>query len=257
MSLNQIDYHIHSNHSCDGNDSIIDLCKRALKIGIEEIGFSEHIDFDPRDWGYGHFNYEQYTSDINRARERFSNTLSIRKGIEVDYQQWFEDKIIDWLNDKEFDYVIGSVHYLDQQYISDKLVAQKSLQELYNLYFIEVYNSIRSGLFDIVGHLDLPLRYTYLNQETLNQNNYWKKMLEILNRIIETDTCLEINTKGLRESCRSTYPNQDVLDTYFEHGGHLISVGSDAHSTPEMGMGVKEVLTSLSGKRFTLFHART
>ncbi len=256
MSPNLFDYHIHSNHSSDGTASIIDMCNRALKSGIEEIGFSEHMDFDPQDWGYGYFDYEHYTSDIDRARERFSNTLIIRKGIEVDYQHWFEDKIIDWLNEKEFDYVIGSVHYLDHQYISDKLIAQKSLQELYDLYFVELNNSIMSRLFDIVGHLDLPLRYTYRERETFDQIPYYENIRVTLNMILETDTCLEINTKGLREACHSTYPSQGVVNTYFEQGGHLISFGSDAHSKREIGMGIKEVLTSLSGKQFTLFHAK-
>jgi histidinol-phosphatase (PHP family) len=232
------------------------MCRKARKIRINEIGFSEHIDFDPQDWGHGHFDYERYTSDIDRVRERFGDTLIIKKGIEVDYQNWFEDDIRNWLNDKEFDFVIGSIHYLDRQYITDKLVAEKGLQELYDLYFIEVNNSITSGLFEIVGHLDLPLRYTYRNQETFDQITYWENMQATLNKIIETDTCLEINTKGLRESCRSTYPSQDVLDTFFEQGGRLISVGSDAHSTSKIGMGVKEVLTSLSGKRCKLFHTK-
>jgi histidinol-phosphatase (PHP family) len=256
MFHNLIDYHIHSNHSSDSNTPIIDLCRRARKINIEEIGFSEHIDFDPQDWGYGYFDYERYTSDIDRVRERLSDSLIIRKGIEVDYQHRFENDIRDWLNDKEFDFVIGSVHYLDQQYISDKLVAQKSLQEIYDLYFVEVKHSITSGLFDIVGHLDLPLRYTYSYRETLNQINYWENMLETLNMIIDTDTYLEINTKGLREQCRSTYPSQDVLETYFEQGGQRISVGSDAHSTQEIGVGIKEVLTTLSQKRIILFNTR-
>jgi histidinol-phosphatase (PHP family) len=230
------------------------MCKRALKIGIKEIGFSEHIEFDPQDWGYGHFDYKQYTSDIDRAQERFIDTLIIKKGVEVDYQHWFEDDIRDWFNDKEFDFVIGSVHYLGHQYITSKLIAEKGLRELYNLYFEEVKNSIKSGLFDIVGHLDLPFRYTYCNQEAFNQINYWENMLETLNRIIDTDTYLEINTKGLRELCRSTYPSQDIVNAYFENGGQCVSVGSDAHSSSEIGMGVKEVFTSLSGKRFTLFH---
>lgn len=254
MSLNLVDYHIHSNHSIDSDASILDMCRRARKIGIEEIGFSEHIDFDPQDWGYGHFEYDRYTADIDRARARFSDTLIIRKGVEVDYQQVFESDIRDWLNDKKFDFVIGSVHYLNHQYITSKLIAEKSLHQLYDLYFVEVENSISSGLFDIVGHLDLPFRYTYRHRETFNQINYWENMQATLTMIIETGMYLEINTKGLRESCRSTYPSQQVLHTYFQYGGSLISIGSDAHSTQEIDVGIKDVLTSLSQKNFTLFH---
>jgi histidinol-phosphatase (PHP family) len=256
MSLRLVDYHIHSNYSSDSDASMIDICQRAHTIRIHEIGFSEHIEFDPQDWGYGYFDYELYTSDIYRAREQFSNNLIIKKGVEVDYQHWVEDDIREWLKEKEFDFVIGSVHYLNRQYISDTLISEKHLRDLYDLYFTEVNNSITSGLFDIVGHLDLPWSYTYRNRESFDQISYWEKMRETLNMIIEADMYLEINTKGLREQGCSTYPSRRVLNTYFDQGGHRISVGSDAHSTQEIGMGVKETLTSLSEKRFTLFHTK-
>ncbi|MHA2347036.1 MAG: PHP domain-containing protein, partial [Candidatus Hodarchaeales archaeon] len=91
MPHNFFDYHVHSCHSSDSEASILDMCRKARQIGMKEIGFSEHVDFDPHDWGYGYFDYERYTTDIDRVRELFSDTLIIRKGVEVDYQQWVED----------------------------------------------------------------------------------------------------------------------------------------------------------------------
>lgn len=110
MSLRFVDYHVHSNHSSDSDVALVEICKRAIQLGIVEIGFSEHVDLDPRNWGYKYFDYERYSSDIRKARELFGDQLVVRKGIEVDYQHWFEKNIREWLRDKEFDYVIGSVH---------------------------------------------------------------------------------------------------------------------------------------------------
>jgi len=75
-----VDYHVHSNHSCDGKSSIPEMCQKAVELGIEEIGFSEHVDFEPKDWGYGFFDYERYSSEIEAAQESFNNKIVIRKG---------------------------------------------------------------------------------------------------------------------------------------------------------------------------------
>jgi len=88
-----VDYHIHSNHSCDGKSSIFEMCQKAIGLGIEEIGFSEHVDFEPKDWGYGFFNYERYTSGIESAQDSSKNKLVIRKRVEIDCQHYFENEV--------------------------------------------------------------------------------------------------------------------------------------------------------------------
>lgn len=142
---------------------------------------------------------------------------------------------------------------MDQKYITETLISEKPLQEIYNLYCAEVNNSIDSELFDVIGHLDLPQRYTYRRKDELQRIDYWEPMQTTLNKIIETETYLEINSKGLREPCRETYPSSEVVNEYYETGGRLISLGSDAHSIEEIGAGLKEVGKGLSGKRITLF----
>ena len=68
-----VDYHIHSNHSCDGKSSIFEMCQKAIELGIEEIGFSEHVDFEPRDLGFGFFNYDEYTSEIGDVQDFYKD----------------------------------------------------------------------------------------------------------------------------------------------------------------------------------------
>ena len=149
-----IDYHVHSTESCDGRSSILEMCQKAANLGMTEIGFSEHVDFDPSDRGYGFFDYDRYTSEIAKARKLFENRLVIRKGVEIDYQNRFEDEIKDWLRGKQFDFTIGSVHYVAGRIIDHKLVTNSDLQTLYSAYFDEVIRSMESCLFNVVGHLD-------------------------------------------------------------------------------------------------------
>jgi histidinol-phosphatase (PHP family) len=59
-----VDYHVHSSFSCDGESTIFEMCEKAVEVGLVEIGFSDHMDFDPKDWGYKFFDYNSYSSEI-------------------------------------------------------------------------------------------------------------------------------------------------------------------------------------------------
>lgn len=250
-----VDYHVHSKYSCDGKSTIFEMCRKAVDLKIAEIGFSEHVDFDPQNRCFGFFNYGKYTSEIENARETFKDQIIVRKGVEIDYQHCFENEIERWLKDKEFDFTIGSVHYLNHEFISRPLVARKDLRELYDVYFDEVEHSIESGLFDVVGHFDLIGRYIGNRRSELNSFNFWEKAKTVLEKIVESNLYLEINSKGLREECRDTMPGRKLIDEFVRDGGKLISLGSDAHSTNEIGNGIEEIQGFLAKYRGHEFKA--
>ncbi len=50
----RLDLHVRSNASADGESSLADHAHRALALGLEEVGFCEHVDLDPRDRHCGH-----------------------------------------------------------------------------------------------------------------------------------------------------------------------------------------------------------
>ena len=166
-----VDYHVHSNCSCDGRSPILEMCQEAIGRGIVELGFSEHMDFDPQDLG-----------------------------------------------------------------------------EIYDTYFDEVSRSIESGLFDIIGHLDLIRKHTDKRALELNNLDYEERMRTILTEIIGNENYLEINTKlsVLERTCTETMPSREIVEDFVENGGRLISVGSDAHSKDEIGIGVEEQLSFLA-----------
>lgn len=223
------------------------MCLKAVELGIGEIGFAEHVDFDPKDRGFGFFNYDGYSSDIESARESFRKRLVIWKGIEIDYQRSFEDEIEDWLLGKRFDFVIGSVHYLDHKFIDRQLVASSDLRTLYDAYFAEAARSVESCLFDVVGHLDIISK---IIDKGLGHGDfaYEEGLRMVLGEIMEKKMYLEINSKlsVLKEPCSDTIPSKEIVEEYIRNGGRLISIGSDAHSTEELGRGVDETLDFLA-----------
>jgi histidinol-phosphatase (PHP family) len=224
------------------------MSQKAVELGIKEIEFSEHVDFDPVDRGFGYFNYKRYTSEIREAQESFKGRLVIRKGVEIDYQHCFEDDVEAWLRDKRFDYIIGSVHYLNHELITRRLVESNDLREIYNAYFYEVTKSVKSGLFDVVGHLDVIRKFIANRSLELKNFGYEEDLKAILEDITKKRMYLEINSKfpTLKQDCTEMTPSKGVVEEYIEKGGRLISIGSDAHSTEEIGSGIKEILDFLA-----------
>jgi histidinol-phosphatase (PHP family) len=243
-----VDYHVHSTHSCDGKSSIIEMCQKAVDLGMVEIGFSEHVDFDPSDEGFGFFNHERYSLDLQKARRLFKGKLCIKKGVEVDYQSRFEEQIRKWLRDKKFDFIIGSVHYVDGELINKQLLATRSLAHVYTRYFNELIRSIRSGLFDVVGHLDVVRKFAIVQPSELKAFDYAAGIKTVLKQIIDHGLYLEINSKPsvLKQNNEPIVPSKETIAEYISYGGKLVSVGSDAHSTQELGVGIQDIFDFLA-----------
>lgn len=252
------DFHVHSTLSYDGQSSIYQMCQKAIDLGIEEIGFSEHMDFEPTDVGYGYFNYEHYTRQIQHAQSRYGDQLIIRKGIEIDYQSCFEDDIKQWLCGKYFDYVIGSVHYLNHCLIDHKLLSTTPIEDVYQSYFAEVHHSIDCHLFDVIGHLGLVQRYISPTQAGLHHKDYHNGLNSILHEIVGQKLYLELNLKGVRQVTAETIPWKNTITQFFNMGGRYLSIGSDAHSVHELSVEVKNLqvwLHESTGYNFVLlFH---
>lgn len=255
--LKFVDYHVHSNHSCDGKSSIFEMCQKAIESGIAKIGFSDHMDFEPEDPGFGFFNYKRYTSEIESAQRFFEDKLVIRKGVELDYQSCLEADIKKWLKNKEFDFIIGSVHYLEHELITYELIKRKGLDKTYNAYLDEVIHSVRSNLFNVLGHLDV-IRKCFDDRIFESKNLDHKDCIEaILEEILKRKIYLEINSKSslIREKCTDMLPSKETVVAFLHNGGKLISLGSDAHSAKEVGSGIREILNfleDLDGNKFKL-----
>ena len=230
-----IDYQVHSFRSHDGLASIQDQCRRAVEIGLDEIGFSEHKDFDPADPMADYFDYDAYMTEIEAARREFAGALKVRAGVEVDYQRWFEDKIANYLDSHPFDFVIGSVHYVDRKMImTEEYNAGRSAERAYRDYFNATADSVSSGLIDILGHLEYANRRGISAHGAYSPQPYREELENLFRLMVERGVPLEINTAGLHH-VGLTYPVADTVEIYVEQGGRLLSIGSDGHEPAKLG----------------------
>jgi len=251
-----IDYHHHSACSVDSTASMAAICEAAIARGVTEIAFTEHMDFIPEQQNTGYFAYDRYMREVAACRRRYDGRLVVLAAVEIDYCPDFEDEIAAWMHGKEFDFVVGSVHYLrGKGNISEPRAAGffrgKDIEEAYGEYFEVVRRSAEFGLWDALGHLDLVKRYGVRRFGAFDRAAFADVIDDILHAIIRHGMALEVNASGLRQGPAETYPAPAILLRYRELGGMGLSVGSDSHAAQDVGRGVSDALRIARDLGFT------
>lgn len=226
------DMHVHSVFSVDGKDDLVTMCRAAIKKGLKYICFTEHFDMNPKDLGYGYFNFEKFSQAIDSAKGKFRDNLCILKGLEFSEPHLYPKEFESMLK-KDFDVILGSVHWVGENIIGEKELEEKfSKEQIFEKYYIEILRAIKFGGFDALAHLDFPKRYSK-ESCSLDLTD------EILNELSKSGIALEVNTSPLRKGLNECSPDKELLRKYTEAGGQKIIVGSDAHYSSEIGAGFK------------------
>lgn len=235
---------MHSKWSGDSKADLFAMCKAAVSKGLKKICITEHLDFEPTDISYQALDYDCCLKEVEKARKALGDIIDIRFGVETDYQLRFKPKIVDFLKSHELDYVIGSAHYIDGILLEnhEKYFPFHDEKTAYCSYFNNVLEAVESGLFDTLAHMDLCKRYGVLYYGPFEWKKYEEKIVEILKAVINKNMTLEINTSGLRQAPKDTYPTRKILELYKTLGGSKIIVGSDAHRESDVGSDIQAAL---------------
>lgn len=238
-----VDYQVHSFCSHDGRATLAAQCEKAVALGLDEIGFSEHKDFDPDDPLVDYFDYDRYQREIEAARQQWGDRLKIRAGVEIDYQARFEPEIGRWINEHDFDFVLGSVHFVDgAMLMTAEYNMTRSREAAYRDYFAAVRASVRSGLFDVIAHLEYANRRGIAAWGPYQPDAFEAELTDLFDLMIAQNLPLEINTAGLHQGLGITYPTERTVARYAARGGRLISIGSDAHHPDQLAHAYGEAV---------------
>jgi histidinol-phosphatase (PHP family) len=237
------DYHMHTPLCRHAVGEPTDLAAQAVKLGLSEIGFSDHSpmprdDFD--DWRMKAADLDAYVAKVEAARHAYPG-LVIKVGLEVDYLPGCEDWIRDLATRHPWDYFIGSVHYVSDAWAIDNPQAiskwkERDPLEVWTAYFDRLTQAAESGLFDIIGHADLCKKFCfYPNQDCT----------PLFERFLQAarlhGVAMELNTAGLRKECKEIYPSPAIV-RLAAHFGVPITFGSDAHAPGEVGLNLMEAV---------------
>jgi histidinol-phosphatase (PHP family) len=242
MSL-PADYHTHTPLCHHAKGEPTELAAQAIRVGLQEMGFSDHSpmprdDFD--DWRMRAADLDTYVAKVERAR-RDHPGLTIKLALEVDYLPGYEDWIRELASRHPWDYLIGSVHYLSENWAIDnpKQIAQwkqRDPLEVWTAYCETLTQAAQSGLFNIIGHADLCKRFCFYPA-----GDHAALFKGFLRAAKDHGAAIELNTGGLRKDCREIYPSQAILELSAQE--HVpITFGSDAHAPDEVGLNFAEAV---------------
>ncbi|HWK81931.1 MAG TPA: histidinol-phosphatase [Thermomicrobiales bacterium] len=240
------DYHVHTTRSVDCHTPIEASCEAAIDRGVTEIAFTDHVDFEPADEGYGFYDYAGFMDDIARVRERFGDRLAILAGAEIDFNTGTASQVAAFRGSHDFDFVIGSVHFGENgEIIFPRYFAGRTLDDVFLPYYENIQAAAESGLFDTIGHLDLPQRYAPPEVGSYEPLRYEAQVRPIFQAIIDRGISFEINTSGLRQAPKSTMPGIDLVRVFAAMGGQTVTIGSDSHVASTIGAGFDTAIAML------------
>jgi histidinol-phosphatase (PHP family) len=224
------DYHLHSNFSCDGKESIVKQCLSAIAKGLPEIGVTDHFDLHPGDECAGFFRPIEWAVELDRARREFEGRLIVRAGIELGEPHIYQAECQALLASYPFDYALGSLHWVGDEIIFDRHYFRRSPDEAYGLFFEELERMTRVGGFDVLSHFDVVVRVGAPHYGGYDPRRYEEAIRAVLKNCIDRGIALDLNTQGMRNRCQLLTPGVEILTWYRELGGERVTLGSDAHS---------------------------
>jgi len=251
MSL-PADYHMHTPLCRHAVGEPTEYAAQAVKLGLKEIGFSEHSpmprdDFD--DWRMLLGDMDGYVEKVARAR-RDHPGLVIKLALEVDYLPGHEDWIRELATRHPWDYLIGAVHYVSDSWDLDypQTISEwkdRDPFDVWSAYFERLTLATESGLFEIIAHADLCKKFRFYPSEDCAP-----MFTRFLKAAQKRGAAMELNTSGLRKECKEIYPCPRMVNLATQMRVP-ITFASDAHAPGEVGMNFVEAVELARGAGYT------
>jgi histidinol-phosphatase (PHP family) len=234
----------------------------AGERGIEELGVAEHIyRFTAAMEIWQHPFWRQYAhDDLDDYCGFVREETDLRLGIEMDFVPGSEDRIANVLDGRDWDYVVGSVHFLRDHSLDTEDYsiwgAGESADRIWRRYFETVAESALSGLYDIIGHPDLVKVWGSAAPVPDRDPRYFYE--PAVEAFADAGVAVELSTAGWRKPVGEQYPARPFLEMLVDAGCPL-ALSSDAHVADQLGFEYEravELLESLGVTEIAVFERR-
>jgi histidinol-phosphatase (PHP family) len=234
----------------------------AADRGIDELGVSEHVyRFTQALDVWDHeFWRECARDDLDAYCEFVREETDLKLGIEADFVPGREDRMAGLLDGRDWDYVVGSVHFLGDAAVDydryDVWTTGESPDRVWRRYFEWLGEAAMSGLFDVLAHPDLVKHWGRERPWPERDLRYYYEVA--MEGIAESGIAVEISTAGLRKPVAEIYPSRAFLEMVVD-AGNPITLSSDAHTPDQVGYGYDralELLDSLGVGELSVFERR-
>jgi histidinol-phosphatase (PHP family) len=246
-----IDYHIHTplcNHAEGGMEEYV---LSAVNKGFSEICFLDH--FIPEGPGTKHSMHAgeipMYMQAISRLREKYSDRITIRAGLEVDYLPGCKGMIEEILGRFDFDAIGGSFHFVDGFNVASRKLMppenQKDRDNLVRSYFEGLIRMLDWPYFNFFCHPDIVKKTGMVIPYSLSG-----LVGEFLSGVAEKGLALEFNTSGWDHPAGESYPSESLVKRCFEMSIPF-TIGSDSHKPGNVGLHFDKALSILESAGYS------
>ena len=228
----------------DGANTPKEMADAAYEAGLSVFGISEHsvCPYEPES-GVKEEEIPRYIEEMEACRKTYHGRMEVLCGLEQDFYSPVPDHA--------YDYVIGSVHYVDHEGIlysvdSDARSVQEQIRNVYHCdglvyaeeYFATVAQVADRTDCDIIGHFDLCTKFNENNRlYDMTCRRYRQAAMQALESLLPKEIPFEINSGAIARGYRSQpYPAAWILKELHAHGARII-ITSDAHQKENICFG--------------------
>jgi len=261
----KFDFHTHHDRCGHADGQIRDYIEAAIKNGVQWIGISDHSPYfaDPEEHPQpgitmAKSEFPNYVQEVLDLKREYEGKIEVLLGVESDYYPEHAELYRSEYKKYPFDYIIGSIHQVGGVSIFNRNRWKKLKDEqkiaVKGAYYDLIEQSARSGMFDILGHID-AMRGYYPEFSDIPAEEAVHRALKT---IADCDVAIEINTSGKTKDCGGWYPADDLLEWALHHGVK-VTFGSDAHIPSRVGDEWEEVasrLRAIGFKEWAVFRGR-
>jgi histidinol-phosphatase (PHP family) len=255
------DYHVHLRPDEEGtaaadyftSANVERYRATAADRGIGELGVSEHVYrfVQALDVWDHPFWRENAVDDLDAYCELVRDE-GLRVGVEADFVIGREDRMANLLEARDWDYVVGAVHFLRDAAVDMRgdwdIWRHADPEKVWARYFETLGEAARSGLFDILAHPDLVKVW---GKGAPTPDGDLRRFYELaIDGIAESDVAIEVSTAGLRKPVAEIYPTLPFLEMCLEVG-RPVALSSDAHLPEQLGFEYERAVDWLMGAGVT------
>ena len=207
--------------------------QKAIKLGIDELCFTEHSDYDVAN--VINCDYDAYFEELEKMKEKYKDQITLRSGNEFGIQTHTTKAYEETFRKYLFDFIILSCHQVEnKEYWRQEPQEGKTQLEYNRRYYQEILDVVKIYKdYSILGHLDVIKRYD--KQGEIEFEKIKDLIEEIFEIVIADGKGIELNTSSYAYNLKSLMPSKEILKLYYDMGGKIITIGSDAHDADRIG----------------------
>ncbi len=249
------DSHMHSNHSIDSQQPFAGIIETALEKGLDGISITDHADVWYTDYAYTLRQIAASIADAKAADRQYGDRLRVFCGVEL-AEYWEDPEFAEQiLALGAYDVILSSVHFVRFQdwakpyskiCFDEAEAPADKIHAFMEMYFEKIMEMAEKNDYDILTHLTCPLRYINGKYHRgVDIHRYDQQITAVLETLIRREKSLEVNASGIHNFYGEWMPSPDILRQYYDMGGRMITLGSDAHSADRITNGFAETMDML------------